>query len=86
MPKQCFKTITVTTNEPEWLYVPDIVYWETKELKRCLQLIIPYKTDWKKDEKVPLVLFIPGSAWHKQEMYNNIPARAKALSIGLRKS
>ncbi|MDE5863942.1 MAG: galactokinase family protein, partial [Lachnospiraceae bacterium] len=25
--------------------------------------------DWKEDEKVPLVVFIPGSAWHRQEMY-----------------
>lgn len=28
------------------------------------------------NEKYPLILFIPGSAWHKQEMYNDIPQYA----------
>lgn len=81
MSEQFCKTIAVTTEEPEWLYVPDIVYWESGDLKRCIQMIIPYKHEWK-DKKVPLVIFIPGSAWHRQEMYNNIPARSKLAKRG----
>lgn len=82
MSKQCFKTITISTDQLEWLYVPDVVYQESEGLKRCLQMIIPYKHNWKQDEKFPLILFIPGSAWHRQEMYNNIPAIAKLAKRG----
>lgn len=82
MSKQNRKTITVTTDQPEWLYIPDVVYWESEGLKRCLQIIVPYKHNWEQTKKVPLVLFIPGSAWHRQEMYNNIPARAKLAKRG----
>lgn len=82
MSKQCYKSISITADELEWLYVPDVVYWESKEIKRCMQMIIPYKRNWKEDEKVPLVVFVPGSAWHRQEMYNNIPARAKLAKRG----
>lgn len=82
MSKQIFKTITVSTDQLEWLYIPDVVYWESEGLKRCLQMIVPYKHNWEQTEKVPLVLFIPGSAWHRQEMYNNIPARSKLAKRG----
>lgn len=36
----------------------------------------------KEDEKYPLILFIPGSAWHKQEMYNDIPQYADIAKRG----
>ena len=63
--------------ELEWLYVPDVEYFEYENCKRYLQLIIPYKRNWEENKKYPLVLFIQGSAWHRQEMYNNIPDRAE---------
>jgi len=34
------------------------------------------------EEKFPLILFIPGSAWHKQEMYNDIPQYAALAQRG----
>ncbi len=36
----------------------------------------------KNEEKYPLILFIPGSAWHKQEMYNDIPQYATLAKCG----
>ena len=82
MSEQNLNTITVTTDQPEWLYIPDVVYWKSEKLKRCLQMIVPYKHNWEQTKKVPLVLFIPGSAWHRQEMYNNIPARTRLAQRG----
>ena len=36
----------------------------------------------KYEEKYPLILFIPGSAWHKQVMYNDIPQYAALAKRG----
>ncbi|MCL2718500.1 MAG: alpha/beta hydrolase [Lachnospiraceae bacterium] len=66
----------------EWLYVPDVEYYEYENCKRYLQLIVPYKNMWTTKRKFPLVLFIPGSAWYKQEMYNNIPKRSELAKRG----
>ena len=82
MAEQLFKRIDVEKKELEWLYVPDVEYCEYENCKRYLQLIIPYKRFWAEDRKYPLILFIPGSAWHRQEMYNSIPARAELAKRG----
>ncbi len=82
MAEQLFKRIDVEKKELEWLYVPDVEYCEYENCKRYLQLIIPYKRFWAEDRKYPLILFIPGSAWHRQEMYNSIPARAELAQRG----
>lgn len=67
------KKIKVDTNELQWLYSQDWEYHDYGNCKRHLQIIFPYKPDMKDDERYPLILFIPGSAWHKQELYNDIP-------------
>jgi acetyl esterase/lipase len=82
MAEQLLKRLDVKKKELEWLYVPDVEYFEYENCKRYLQLIIPYKRNWVEDKKYPLVLFIPGSAWHRQEMYNNIPARSELAKRG----
>ena len=82
MAEQLLKKIEVEKKELEWLYVPDVEYCEYENCKRCLQLIIPYKRNWVENKKYPLILFIPGSAWHRQEMYNNIPARLELAKRG----
>lgn len=79
------KTINISTeklNEAQWLYSQDWEYHDYGNCKRHLQIIFPYKSEWKEDEKYPLVLFIPGSAWHKQEMYNDIPQYAALAKRG----
>lgn len=76
------KDIVVECEDLEWLYVPDVMYVEYEECKRYLQLFIPYRHEWKKNKKYPLIVFIPGSAWYRQEMYNSIPAYSKLAERG----
>lgn len=67
------KRIQVKCDELEWLYSQDWEYWDYGDCQRHLQMIIPYRRTWEEGEKYPLILFIPGSAWLKQELYNDIP-------------
>lgn len=76
------REIKVTGQALEWLYSPDWEYHDYGECKRHLQMIIPYKRQWGEDEKYPLILFIPGSAWYKQELYNDIPKLTKLAERG----
>lgn len=82
MSKQYFERITIPKEELEWLYVPDIEYCEYEGIKRKIQLIFPYKRVWEEDKKYPLVVFIPGAGWHRQEMYNSIPSYADIAKRG----
>jgi acetyl esterase/lipase len=82
MAEQLLKRLDVEKKELEWLYVPNMEYCEYENCKRYLQLIIPFKRKWEENKKYPLVLFIPGSAWHRQEMYNNIPTRSELARRG----
>lgn len=68
--------IEVDPNETQWLYSQDWVYYDYGDCKRHLQILFPYRQGMGEDEKYPLILLIPGSAWHKQEMYNDIPQYA----------
>lgn len=79
--KERIKVVT-GSNEVQWLYSPDWDYHDYGNCKRYLQIIFPYKREMKKEEKYPLILFIPGSAWHKQEMYNDIPQYAALAKKG----
>lgn len=82
MEKQSITRLNIEKMELEWLYVPDVEYCEYENCKRYLQLIIPYQKNWTENKKYPIILFIPGSAWHRQEMYNSIPARAELAKRG----
>lgn len=66
----------------EWLYVPDVTYQTVHGLERCLQCIIPFQRQWPEGRKVPVVLFVPGSGWYRQEMYNGIPNHAQLARRG----
>lgn len=77
------KTILENTiSDLEWLYVPDVPYAQYENGVRNLQMIIPYKGAWEKEERFPLLLFIPGAAWYRQEMYNSLPALAELAKKG----
>lgn len=82
MAKQIFRQMKAEGDDLEWLYVPDVVYAKYETCKRCLQLIIPYRHVWKTEETFPLVIFIPGSAWYRQEVYNSIPAYSRLAERG----
>lgn len=76
------KVIKVDAEAPEWLYIPNVMYCKYENVNRYLQLIVPYRQEWTEDDKYPLVVFIPGSAWYKQEMYNSIPAFSRLAERG----
>lgn len=79
--KQKIKIDAQASNQTLWLYSQDWVYHDYGGCKRHLQMIFPYRQDMG-GEKYPLILFIPGSAWHKQEMYNDIPQYADIARRG----
>lgn len=79
--KERIKVLT-GSNETQWLYSQDWEYHDYGSIQRHLQIIFPYRNGMKAEEKYPLILFIPGSAWHKQEMYNDIPQYAALARRG----
>lgn len=83
MPKQLYKKCKTECDDLEWLYVPDEVYADYDGCRRCLQLFLPYRQEWPAEETFPLVLFIPGSAWYRQEVYNSLPAYSRLAERGI---
>ena len=83
MEREGFNKIELECDDLERLYIPDVVYAEYSECKRHLQLIIPNRYEGTKQEKYPLILFIPGSAWYRQEVYNSIPSYSKLAERGI---
>lgn len=77
-----YHRIEVVADELQWLYSQDWEYYDYGNCKRHLQIIFPYRPEMPEEEKYPLILFIPGSAWHKQEMYNDIPQYARIARRG----
>ena len=76
------ENLKVKNQDLEWLYSPDWEYYDYGNCKRHLQMLLPFKREWKQDEKFPIILMIPGSAWHKQELYNDIPKFTKLAERG----
>ncbi|GIQ71178.1 alpha/beta hydrolase [Xylanibacillus composti] len=50
-------------------YRPDVIYATYGDVERRLQIIMPQRENYK----FPLVVFIQGSAWKKQDIYAAIP-------------
>lgn len=69
-------------DELQWLYSPDWVYHDYGDCKRHLQVIFPYRREMRADERYPLILYIPGSAWRRQEMYNDVTQLARLARRG----
>lgn len=67
------KRLTAPAERTEWIYVPDVIYNDAGEWTRKLQCVIPYRRAWATNQRYPLVVFIPGAAWQRQEMYNGLP-------------
>lgn len=80
--KSTRRKLQVSGDDLEWLYAPDMEYYDYGSCKRHLQMIVPFRREWKEQESYPLILFIPGAAWHKQEMYNSIPQYARLAERG----
>lgn len=67
----------------EWLYAPDAPYAQRDAGELRLQIIFPYRRRWDGETRFPVVLFVPGAAWYRQEMYNNVPQWAKLAERGV---
>lgn len=76
------KRLYLTKERTEWLYAPDLVYYDDGSCQRHVSLIFPYQKEWREDKRFPLIVFIPGSAWLKQEMYNSVPQYARLAERG----
>ncbi len=74
--------IATDSSKMQCLYSQNWEYYDYGNCKRHLQILFPNKPEMRDDEKYPLILFIPGSAWHKQEMYNDIPQYALLAKRG----
>lgn len=59
-------------------YRPDVVYATYGDVERRLQIIMPYQGGYK----FPLVVFVQGSAWRKQDRYAAIPNLSHIASKG----
>ena len=69
--------------ETEWLYAPDVPYLQRGGDTLKIQLIFPYRRNMPETEKYPVVVFVPGAAWYRQEMYNSVPQWAKLAEMGV---
>ncbi len=50
-------------------YLPDVTYAKYGDIERRLQIIKPLQDS----QKLPLIVYIQGSAWRKQDLYGAIP-------------
>ena len=72
----------VTMDDTEWLYAPNEPYACHGGVQLQLQLIFPYRRNMPEDERYPVILYVPGAAWYRQEMYNSVPQWAKLAERG----
>lgn len=75
------KELDVKFDDLEWLYSQNWEYFDYGDCKRYLQVIMPYRRQGI-EKKVPVIFYIPGAAWHKQEMYNDIPKLTELAKMG----
>lgn len=81
---QSKSTLKLNLDDLEMAYIPDVVYASFGTCERRLQLIVPSRFEWTKEEKFPLLLFVPGSAGYEQEyLYKPIPELAKIADRGI---
>lgn len=72
--------------EPEPLFdvLPDIVYQTRSGEEQHIQLFKPLDVPTPDGEaaKFPLIVFIPGSAWHRQNVWNGLMKAIEAVKHG----
>lgn len=62
--------------------IPQIGNILIMEIVNChLQVIMPYSKKGL-EKKYPVIFYITGAAWHKQEMYNDIPKLVELAEKG----
>lgn len=77
------ENLHIAVDETEWLYVPNVEYHDYGTVKRVVQLVVPYRPHWNGGpERFPLVVYVPGSAWYRQELYNSVPSYSHLAERG----
>lgn len=62
-------------------YIPNVIYANKDQQPLSLQILVP-QSDKKRDQLYPCIIFVKGSAWMKQDVYNNIPQIAQFARRG----
>lgn len=75
------QTLQTTGNEIAVTYKPNIPYVTRKEGVRNLQLLLPHTRN-KPNQNYPLIVYIQGSAWLKQDIFINQANLAKFAARG----
>lgn len=75
-----FQRITVKNDALQWRYVPDVEYANYDGLSRALQLLVPACP--QADARYPLIVYLPGSAFYRQDMYSDVPQFAMLARRG----
>jgi len=73
--------IPVTGHETGVTYIPDVVYMQDGGHDLTLQILQPY-TYFPEDALYPIVLYVKGSSWKKQDVYKHVAALGKLAEKG----
>ena len=85
-PENNMNSITISTNEDGSIsfeqknsyynieYIPNVVYARKNNTDLTIQIMIPRLLFVDTNSKYPLVVYIQGSAWRKQNVYKNLVA------------
>ena len=73
--------LKVTGKEMYGLYKPDVVYETIDGVERTLQMVVP-ETKEDNQQKYPLLLWVQGSAWFKQDNYKRITVMSRLAQAG----
>ena len=65
------QTRIMSDQEMDTMYIPDVEYMNIDGISRILQILVPRKRVME-NEKYPLIVYVQGSAWHKQNVYQHV--------------
>lgn len=63
-------------------FLPDEIYANRDGINLHLKVLIP-RTMEEPDRQWPLIVFVQGSAWHRQDLYCHLPALLRMSQRGL---
>ena len=64
-------TKVMSDEEMDTIYIPDVEYMNLDGISRVLQILMPRKRNMN-PEKYPLIIYVQGSAWHQQNVYQHV--------------
>ncbi len=65
------QTRLMNDQEMDTMYIPDVEYMKADGISRVLQILVPRKRVME-NEQYPLIVYVQGSAWHKQNIYQHV--------------